>query len=407
MKCFFRFVFVIFIVLSCDSDTSLKEDNNITLHSGNWRLEFLSQGHQIPIQASINGNVLTIINAEETIDMGIEITNDSFYVTIPNFDSHLEGLILSDKKITGLYIKDLVEDYAIPFTAEYSQKGRFAPGIENPSSLKSKYEVSIDRGDNTSKAIGLFKQTDKYVVSNFATETGDYRFLEGVVDGNKLSVSTFDGSHLFLFTADIKDDSLVNGLYISGKTGNYKWKAIANESFELGDPEKLTSVNKGSKPNLGLKFLSTDGDSVALSDEKFNGRVKIVQIMGTWCPNCLDETRYFNTLYSKYKKEGLEIIAVAFERGPNIVSILEKLNKYKKNNNIEFTMLYGGKSGNKNALEVFPYLDKVMSFPTAIYFDKNNNIRKVYTGFYGPGTGKYYTDYALSTENFIGELLAE
>ena len=61
----------------------------------------------------------------------------------------------------------------------------------------------------------------------------------------------------------------------------------------------------------------------------------------------------------------------------------------------------------KNALEVFPYLDKVMSFPTAIYFDKNNIIRKVYTGFYGPGTGQYYEDYTAATETFIERLLAE
>ena len=90
-----------------------------------------------------------------------------------------------------------------------------------------------------------------------------------------------------------------------------------------------------------------------------------------------------------------------------MVTVLNKLNKYKKDNGIEYAILYGGKSGNKDALEVFPYLDKMMSFPTAIYFDKDNNIRKIYTGFYGPGTGKYYEDYTVTTENFIEELLAE
>jgi len=405
MKYFIQFVFIVF--LSCNSEPAKKTDKNITLINGNWKLEFSSQGYTIPISASIHGNILTIINADEKIETDLVIKNDSFYVSIPNFNSHLEGIILSNKKISGLYIKDLVEDYVIPFTANNTQDDRFVSTSENTSTVKSKYEVNIDRGDHTSKAIGLFKQTDKYVEGSFATETGDYRYLEGIVDGNKLSVSTFDGSHLFLFTADLKGDSLVNGLYISGKTGNYKWEAGANENFELSDPEKLTSVNKGGKPDLNLRLLSTDGDSVSLSDEQFKNKVKIVQITGTWCPNCLDETRYFNTLYSKYNNKGLEIISVAFERGPDLDSILKKLNKYKKDNNIEYTILYGGKAGNKNALEVFPYLDKVMSFPTAIYFDKANNIRKIYTGFYGPGTGKYYDDYTITTEKFIEELLAE
>jgi thiol-disulfide isomerase/thioredoxin len=169
----------------------------------------------------------------------------------------------------------------------------------------------------------------------------------------------------------------------------------------------LTYVIKDIKPEDRLKLISSDGDTVTLADEKFNNKVKIVQIMGTWCPNCLDEARYFNTLYKKYNKDGLEIVAVAFENGTNTQVILDKLNKYKKVNNINYTMLYGGKAGNEFALKVFPYLNKVMSFPTAIYFDKNNKIRKIYTGFYGPGTGKYYEDYTASTEKFIEDLLAE
>ena len=407
MKYCVQFVIIVFAFLSCNSDTSIDTDKNFLLHNGNWKLEFSSQEYIIPISASIHGNILTITNAYEKIETDLVIKNDSFYVSIPNFNSHLEGIILNDKSIRGLYIKDLVEDYVIPFTANFTKDDRFISTSENTSKIKSKYEVNIDRGDHTSKAIGLFKQTDKNVVCSFATETGDYRYLEGVIDGNKLSVSTFDGSHLFLFTADIKGDSLVNGLYISGKTGNYKWVALANENFELSDPEKLTSVKEGDKPDLKLKLLSTDGDSVSLSDKRYENKVKILQIMGTWCPNCLDETRYFNTLYSKYNKKGLEIISVAFERGPDMVTVLNKLNKYKKDNGIEYAILYGGKSGNKDALEVFPYLDKMMSFPTAIYFDKDNNIRKIYTGFYGPGTGKYYEDYTVTTENFIEELLAE
>jgi thiol-disulfide isomerase/thioredoxin len=405
MRSIIRLAFIVLIFASCNSGN--REFNNIVLQSGNWKLEFSTQGHQIPISASFNNNTLTVINAEETIEMTVETSNDSFYISIPNFDSHFEGVLVSDKKIKGYYIKDLAEDYSIPFTGYFTREDRFNSASESISQIKSKYKVNIGSGERTSMAIGLFTQNGKHVAGSFATETGDYRFLEGIVDGTKLKMSTFDGSHLYLFTADIKGDSLINGLFISGKTGNYSWVAEYDDSFELRDPEKLTSINNSTKPDLDLKLLSTSGDSVALSDEQFKNKVKIVQIMGTWCPNCLDEARYFNTLFSRYNSRGLEIIAVAFERGPDIVSILKKLNKYKVDNEVEYTMLYGGASGSKNALAVFPYLDKVMSFPTAIYFDKNNNIRKIYTGFYGPGTGEYYANYRASTETFIEELLAE
>lgn len=47
------------------------------------------------------------------------------------------------------------------------------------------------------------------------TETGDYRYLEGVVNGNQLQLSTFDGAHAFLFTGTVTD-STINGHFYSG-----------------------------------------------------------------------------------------------------------------------------------------------------------------------------------------------
>jgi len=52
-------------------------------------------------------------------------------------------------------------------------------------------------------------------------------------------------------------------------------------------------------------------------------------------------------------------------------------------------------------------LNHIMSYPTSIFLDKKGEIRKIRTGFYGPGTGKYYTEYTQNTNDFIQELLAE
>jgi len=407
MKYFALILVSLFLITSCNSNTSEDIGQQAAPYAGNWKIEFITQGQKIPISAKLSGSKLTIINGAEHIEMDFEIKNDSFYVAIPNFNSHLEGHIVTDKKLNGIYVKDAVEDYVIPIVATYTQDARFETSKDSNTYLQPKYDVSIDRGETTTKAIGIFEQAGNSVKGSFATETGDYRFLEGVVDGNKLKLSTFDGSHLFFFTADIMGDSLLNGEFVSGKTGNYKWKGAANDTVHLRNPEQLTYTISQIKPKDRLKLISSEGDTVTLADDQFKNKVKIVQIMGTWCPNCLDEARYFNTLYKKYNKDGLEIIAVAFENGTNTQVILDKLTKYKAANNIEYTLLYGGKATNEYALRVFPYLNKIMSFPTAIYFDKNKKIRKIYTGFYGPGTGKYYEEYTAKTEKFIEDLLAE
>ena len=338
--------------------------------------------------------------------MNFDTNNDSFYVAIPNFDSHFEGFIKNDKKLIGSFIKDNKKDYSIPFVAYYNQGSRFETSTDSFAFIKPKYDVSIIANSTSIPAIGIFKQTGINIDASFATETGDYRFLNGVIDGDKLKLSTFDGTHLFLFTADIKGDSLLNGEFVSSNSSTYKWNGYANNDVKLRDPEKLTQLIRDINPSDRIKFISTTRDTVVLINNR-KDKVKMIQIMGTWCPNCLDEARYFNELYKKYNKQGLEIYAVAFENGKSTEVILDKLEKYKEQNNIEYPILYGGKAANKAALDVFPYLNQIMSFPTTLYLDKNNTIRKIYTGFYGPSTGRYYEEYTQTTEKFIQDLLNE
>ena len=404
---FIYWIIAFALISSCNSGSKKFESENLSLFPGSWKLVFYAQGENIPIKAKVQDTNFIIINGSEQIPLSYKIVKDSIFISIPNFNSHIEGHVLADTTFTGIYVKNNVDDYIIPVKGRYTFEDRFVLKSKNSDFLKPKYEVFIDRGNRITKAIGLFEQAGPSVVGSFATETGDYRFLEGNVDGNKLHLSTFDGSHLFLFTAEIKGDSLVNGKFISGKTGNYNWYAVANQGFELHDPENLTKLNKAIKPDLSLKFITTDGDSVSLLDDRFKGKVKILQIMGTWCPNCLDETRYFNGIYKKYHDKGLEIIAFAFENGTNTKVILDKIKKYKKTNEVKYIMAYGGKASSKIAHSVFPYLDKVMSFPTTLYFDRNNRIRKIYTGFYGPGTGVYYENFVSKNNAFIEQLLNE
>lgn len=398
------------LLISCESATENqhKEINtkSTSVEPGSWKFSFITQKHEIPIRVSISEDSLFIHNADEKIGLAFTIKKDSFYVAIPNFDSHLEGVIKSKTQLKGIYVKDYVEDYSIMFLANRNDGSVFESSNNPKKEINNKYAVTIYDGDKTTPAIGIFKQNNNIVSGSFATETGDYRFLEGIIDDNKLMMSTFDGSHLFLFTAELKEDSLINGVFISGKGGCYKWGALANNDAKLRDPEKLTYLKNEDKA-FAFELVDLDNNKITLEDPSFKGKVKIIQIMGTWCPNCLDESNYFKKIYPKYKSAGLEIIAVAFENGNDTIKVLDRLKKYKANNNINYTLLYGGKASSETAEEVFPMLNKIMSFPTAIYLDEANKVRKIYTGFYGPGTGEYYTRYTKETEYFIESLLEE
>jgi len=50
---------------------------------------------------------------------------------------------------------------------------------------------------------------------------------------------------------------------------------------------------------------------------------------------------------------------------------------------------------------------KIRLFPNNIFIDKKGMVRKIHTGFYGPGTGMYYTNYVRETEALLDGLLNE
>jgi hypothetical protein len=121
----------------------------------------------------------------------------------------------------------------------------------------------------------------------------------------------------------------------------------------------------------------------------------------------MDETRYFQELYNLYSPKGLQIIPVAFERGDDSLMWKQVVLNYKESLGLEYPFYIGGRASKARANEVFSMLSNVSSFPTSLFIDRSGQIRKVHTGFYGPGTGSYYHRYKEETSRFIEQLLSE
>jgi hypothetical protein len=121
----------------------------------------------------------------------------------------------------------------------------------------------------------------------------------------------------------------------------------------------------------------------------------------------MDETMYFKELYDQYNSQGLEIISVGYEVGNHFEEHVEKINRLKNKYKLPFQFLVGGAANKGLASEHFKMLNRIISFPTAIFIGKDGTVRKVHTGFNGPGTGEYYTEYVKETEAFIQSLLEE
>ena len=242
--------------------------------------------------------------------------------------------------------------------------------------------------DEPYKAIGEFQQKGNKLTGTFLTETGDYRFLEGEVQGDKVYLSVFDGAHAFLFEAKIINHDEMIGSFRSGKHYKILWEAKRNENFKLKNADELTFLKEGFD-KIEFEFPNTDGKMISLNDSKYQGKAKIVQIFGTWCPNCRDETLFLADYLKKNNPQDLEVIALAFEKNRALSKATKTVKRYKDKLNLPYEMLIAGYYDKEEAAKSLPMLNHILSYPTMIFIDKNNQVQKIHTGFMGPATSAF------------------
>lgn len=357
-----------------------------------------------------------ILNAEEKITCEeVSLKGDSVSIRMPVFDSEIKGKFVSDTLITGSwYNYSRGNDYVMPFYAEYGKPGRFkaaAATVPIPG-ISGKWSAEFSPGKKGRyAAVGVFSQNGTEVTGTFLTETGDYRYLEGTAVNNELFLSCFNGSQAFLFRAELvpagKDGELkLEGTFYSGIHHEEPWVALKDEKAKLADPDSLTFLKPGVE-KLAFSFPDLDSNMVSLSDKTFQNKVVIIQVLGSWCPNCLDETVFLSEIYRDKHEKGLEIIGLSFERSPAFGKARQAVERFKEQLKAPYRFLIAGTASTSKANEALPMLNRVMSFPTTIFIGRNGEVRKIHTGFYGPGTGEYYIKFKEETTVFIDRLLAE
>jgi thiol-disulfide isomerase/thioredoxin len=129
--------------------------------------------------------------------------------------------------------------------------------------------------------------------------------------------------------------------------------------------------------------------------------------MGTWCPNCIDETNLLRELKENYKDRGLEVIALGFEVGTDAKKQRSRLKKFVKELQVNYPVFLAGTSSKEAAAAYFPMLNGIMSFPTAILVDQQGKIIAIHTGFSGPATGTAYTDLVGKFKQEIEDALSQ
>ncbi len=407
--------FLIFLLLgfgSCSQKSRDVKSGNSVLKTGLWRGVLSIQGQELPFQLAFERKdgqyIINIINGEEQLELDeVFIHGDSIEIPMHIFDAVIKAKIISEGQLLGEWIKPYADDYKIPFEATFGHDYRFKDsGKKADTDFNGQWAVEFIRETNNYMALGIFEQEGKHIHGTFMTQYGDYRFLDGIVEGHTMKLSTFDGSHAFLFEAVKQQDGSLKGEFWSGKSGHIKWIAHLDADFSLPDPLTLTHLKPGYE-QITFQFPDVDGRLVSLDDERFKGKVVLVQILGSWCPNCMDETKFLTKWYDKNKDKGIEIIGLAFERKDDFEYASARVRRLQDKLEIHYPVLIAGSTSEESKAKALPMLEKIVSFPTLIYLDRKHKIRRIYSGFSGPGTGSYYEQHVEEFNLFTNKLLEE
>jgi thiol-disulfide isomerase/thioredoxin len=370
------------------------------IREGSWRGEIQMSRAALPFNFEWQNNKIWLINASEKLEISdISIRGDSIFITMPVFDSEFRMRNYGDSLSGTCRRHAFGVDVSFPFRAVFNDNRRFIVPQRSSVFQPGKYRVEFTPDDGDAyDAIGLFDmKKDGHLTGTFLTNSGDYRFLEGTASGDSIFLSAFDGMHAYVFEARVgKNNALTGDFY--ARSSHESWTAYQDTKYELPDPYSLTKITNQKQT---VNFLLPDTDSNMVSSESgfFRGKPMIIQIMGSWCPNCMDESLFLASWYAKNQKLGISVVGLAFERVKSFQKAAANVRKMRIRYQIQYPLLIATKNPD--------FLPVINAFPTTVFVKADGRVDKIYTGFNGPATGKYYEKYKEDFQKEVERLLAK
>ena len=345
----------------------------------------LNDTDQVRIPGHWNTDTLTLHNAQETLVL-LPQGPDSW--SIPVFDGTLS--LIGD---TGSW-KDVLRsgDYRIPVRWE---GGSDPEPVNTWSSDTLSWLLAF--GEKDPWLGQLFIQQDGAACrGSIATSTGDFRFLHGHLHRNgELVLQTFDGAHLFRFSGVVNEDGDIDrGVFLSGNHYSTPFTGQSIAASESGLADAPTAQWTGEP--VAYTALDLSGDTVTWKASEDPG-VHVLSVMGSWCPNCMDEHRLLLDLIERHPE--VHVHTLAFERGVDLNNseangaAIERMKRYAAHMDMDrhadrWHIRIAGPASKSQAQQTLPFLDKVVSFPTTVIVGVDGESTPwIHSGFNGPATG--------------------
>ena len=398
---------ILFVFFAC----SQKEKGSTTYRALIVRADSLPIAFTIMEEVNADSTVWTIINAGEKILVeDIMRKEDSLIINLPFFEAQL-NLVKSDNGYQGIWYKRTsTGEQRVPILIEEENQRLVLPGQKAKYNVSGRWSVVFTKDTGKEyNAVAEFEQVGDSLKGTFLTATGDYRYLEGIVKDDSLVMSTFDGTHAFFFSGKIMHDGKIDrGIFASGPVYKESWVAVKDSLGSVDETKALMQL-KGVENKLHFRFPDLDSNMVGIADDRFKNKVVIIQIMGSWCPNCMDETSFLSSFYKENAAKGVEVIGLAYEYINEFSIARKNLLRFKNKFDVQYPMLITGvtSADSLRTEKTLPEMTEIKAFPSMILIGKDGTVRKTHAGYAGPATGIHHDAFKQKFNEDINALLGE
>lgn len=399
------------LVSACEKDAGKTIDSDgLVRNVGTWRVEIQLPEVILPVQLQLADNFSKawfVNGAERVVVPEISKNGNLLQLRFPSFNNTFALEADTDRLSGELVLIKRGYEQRMVVNATRDLAYRFSPDPKPSIDVTGRWEVVFTDDEGvTTQAVGELDQQGSRLVGTFLTPVGDHRYLEGEVDGKTIKLSVFDGAHAYVFTAEQDGQGKLRGDFWSDTRWHESWIATRNFEARLPDPYGLTYLKPGYDA-LAFTFPDLSGQPVSLADKKYRGKVVLVTLSGTWCPNCADEVSFLSPWYRANSERGLEIITLLYEHFADFEKAAAQGRALRDEYEIGYDLLVAGTSDKMLAAETLPMLNRLLAFPTMIFIDRKGKVRRIHTGFSGPATGRHYTEFVADFEKMMVELLSE
>ena len=374
--------------------------------NGLWDATVIVNNVEIPFRLELAGNGSaakgSFFNGDEKVTSTTgSFENGALVLSFDEYETKLEAT-LKDGRLEGQYSRS-TRGAPYPFQAK-----RFTPttvDAANVPSIAGLWNVQVKSSKGESAWQLIVRQSGGEVSAAILRVDGDTGALTGTFANGKFVLSHFSGARPLRLELTPQADGTLAVVQNKDNplTAMRSDVARAKGLPEPSNPSRFTSVKDPTEP-LRFSFPDLNGKIVSNTDDRFRGKVVIVSISGSWCPNCHDEAPFLAELYRKYRGQGLEIVSLSFEEAAQLKNPT-RLRAFNKRYGIEYTVLLPGEP--KELTEKVPQAVNLSSFPTTFYLGRDGRVRGVHAGFPGAASGKFHQDAKNEITADVERLLAE